>query len=100
VPHQFPWLALLDGTYLSVPDGEVHCIPAAAPGNSRCHGSVGGGGWLFLQNFDFDSGVFSLSVTNRFSEDVLSCGCPTPTPSGATSPRTTTTPREVRCCTS
>ncbi|XP_022681641.1 uncharacterized protein LOC105914177 [Setaria italica] len=63
----FPWLALLDGTFLSVPDGEVHRIPAAAPGDSHCHGSVGG--WLFLEHLDAASGVFSLSLTNPFSED-------------------------------
>ncbi|OEL23353.1 hypothetical protein BAE44_0015628 [Dichanthelium oligosanthes] len=69
VPPPFPWLTLLDGTFLSIPDGEVHCVPDVPPGDSRCHGSVGN--WLFLEHVDVSDGESSLSLTNLFSGDVV-----------------------------
>ncbi|KAJ1258190.1 hypothetical protein BS78_10G056000 [Paspalum vaginatum] len=47
LPPPLPWLTLLDGTFLSFPDAQVHRLPL--PGDARrCHGSVGN--WLFLEH--------------------------------------------------
>ncbi|TVU12411.1 hypothetical protein EJB05_46055, partial [Eragrostis curvula] len=52
LPPRLPWLALLDGTFLGISDGETHCVPlpdADADGDYFCHGSVGDD-WLFFHN--------------------------------------------------
>ncbi|XP_025813362.1 uncharacterized protein LOC112890725 [Panicum hallii] len=45
-----PWLALLDGTFLSIPDGEIIEMPV--PDDACCCGSVDN--WLFLVHSDAD----------------------------------------------
>ncbi|CAN6202411.1 unnamed protein product [Urochloa humidicola] len=66
-PPPFPWLLLRDGTFLSVPDGETHRIPAGFPAPGRCHGSVGNN-WLFLDHHDAATGERPMSLANPFSE--------------------------------
>ncbi|RLN12054.1 hypothetical protein C2845_PM09G03690 [Panicum miliaceum] len=62
LPPPLPWLNLPDGTFLSVPGGEIHCMPV--PEDAVCHGSVGN--WLFLRR---SGGEFSLA--DPFSGDVV-----------------------------
>ncbi|CAM0912760.1 unnamed protein product [Alopecurus aequalis] len=62
LPFPFPWLALPDGTFLSIPGGEIHRI--SVPEGACCHGSVDN--WLFLVHND---GVCSLM--NPFSKTTL-----------------------------
>ncbi|KAF8733117.1 hypothetical protein HU200_015487 [Digitaria exilis] len=49
-----------DGTFLSIPDGEVHRVPLPE-GARRCHGSMGN--WLFLEHIDG-----GCSLMNPFSK--------------------------------
>lgn len=44
----FPWLTLPDGTFLSVPSGEIHHI--SLPEGACCQGSIGN--WLFVTHND------------------------------------------------
>ncbi|CAN6301077.1 unnamed protein product [Urochloa humidicola] len=60
LPPPLPWLTLNDGTFLSLPDGEIHRVPVPDDAR-RCHGSTGN--WLFLEH---SGGVCSL--TNPFSK--------------------------------
>ena len=62
LPPPLPWLNLPDGTFLSVPGGEIHRMPV--PEDAVCHGSVGS--WLFLRR---PGGEFSLA--NPFSGDAV-----------------------------
>ncbi|GJN29581.1 hypothetical protein PR202_gb17817 [Eleusine coracana subsp. coracana] len=55
----FPWLSLLDGTFLSIPNGEIHRLPLPASAR-RVHGSLGN-----LPFLEHDGG--GLSLTNPFS---------------------------------
>ncbi|TVU12609.1 hypothetical protein EJB05_46260 [Eragrostis curvula] len=48
LPPPLPWLTLLDGTFLSVPDGKI--IPMPVPDNASCCGSIDS--WLFLMQSD------------------------------------------------
>uniref|UniRef100_A0ACD6A9J5 Uncharacterized protein n=1 Tax=Avena sativa TaxID=4498 RepID=A0ACD6A9J5_AVESA len=57
-----PWLTLPDGTFLSIPGGEVHRIPV--PDGACCHGTVDNS--LFLMSSD---GAFSL--LDPFSKTTL-----------------------------
>ena len=54
LPPPLPWLNLPDGTFLSVPGGEIHRMPV--PEDAVCHGSVAN--WLFLRR---PGGEFSLA---------------------------------------
>lgn len=47
-PLPFPWLTLPDGTFLSIPSGEIHHI--SLPKGACCQGSIGN--WLFLMHND------------------------------------------------
>ncbi|XP_066378881.1 uncharacterized protein [Miscanthus floridulus] len=62
LPPPLPWLTLLDGTFLSIPDGEI--IRMAVPDDARCYGSIDN--WLFLMQID---GGYSLM--NPFSKATL-----------------------------
>ena len=62
LPPPLPWLALLDGTFLSIPGGEIHRMPI--PDDARYHGSIDN--WLLLMQND---GSFSL--VNPFSKTML-----------------------------
>ena len=62
LPPPLPWLALLDGTFLSIPGGEIHRMPI--PDDARYHGSIDN--WLLLIQND---GRFSL--VNPFSKTML-----------------------------
>lgn len=53
LPPPLPWLTLLNGTFLSISDGEIHCMPL--PDDASCHCSIDN--WLFLSH---DDGGFSL----------------------------------------
>ncbi|KAK8455043.1 hypothetical protein SEVIR_4G073700v4 [Setaria viridis] len=55
-------MALLDGTFLSIPDGEIIEMPV--PDDACCYGSVDN--WLFLVHSDGQ-----CSLMNPFSEDTL-----------------------------
>ncbi|XP_066374643.1 uncharacterized protein [Miscanthus floridulus] len=44
LPPPLSWLILLDGTFLSIPGGEIHCMPVAEDAYLR----VCVGNWLFL----------------------------------------------------
>ncbi|KAG2609405.1 uncharacterized protein LOC120702612 isoform X1 [Panicum virgatum] len=57
-----PWLSLLDGTFLSIPDGKV--IRMALPDNAHCYGSIDN--WLFLMQIDG-----GCSLMNPFSKATL-----------------------------
>ncbi|WVZ82350.1 hypothetical protein U9M48_029618 [Paspalum notatum var. saurae] len=60
LPPPLPWLVLLDGTFLTFPDAQVHRLPL--PGDThRCHGSVGN--WLFIEH-----ARGRCSLTNPFSK--------------------------------
>ncbi|WVZ74187.1 hypothetical protein U9M48_022400 [Paspalum notatum var. saurae] len=48
LPPPLPWLVLLDGTFLSIPDGKIIRIPA--PDNAFCGGSSES--WLFFVHSD------------------------------------------------
>ncbi|XBI35282.1 hypothetical protein VPH35_120978 [Triticum aestivum] len=48
LPLPFPWLTLPDGTFLSIPSGEIHHI--SLPEGACCQGSIGN--WLFLTHND------------------------------------------------
>lgn len=63
LPPPLPWLTLLDGTFLSVPDGEVHRLHAP-DGAVYNHGSTGN--WLFYSDIN---GICSLA--NPFSKAVI-----------------------------
>ncbi|TVU12612.1 hypothetical protein EJB05_46263, partial [Eragrostis curvula] len=62
LPPPLPWLSLLDGTFLSIPDGEIIQMPV--PDGSCCCGSIDN--WLFLMQID---GRYSLM--NPFSKAML-----------------------------
>uniref|UniRef100_A0A0E0A511 KIB1-4 beta-propeller domain-containing protein n=1 Tax=Oryza glumipatula TaxID=40148 RepID=A0A0E0A511_9ORYZ len=62
LPPPFPWLNLLDGTFLSISDGEIHRMPL--PDDASCYGSIDN--WLFLT--DSDDGC---SLMNPFSKATL-----------------------------
>uniref|UniRef100_A0A0D9WLV6 F-box domain-containing protein n=1 Tax=Leersia perrieri TaxID=77586 RepID=A0A0D9WLV6_9ORYZ len=53
LPPPMPWLALGNGTFLTIPDGEIHHMDV--PENSCCHGSCDN--WLHVVH---DDGVCSL----------------------------------------
>ncbi|PNT63919.1 hypothetical protein BRADI_4g22262v3 [Brachypodium distachyon] len=61
-PLPFPWITLPDGTFLSIPAGEIHCLPV--PADACCQSSIDN--WLFLVHSD---GVCSLM--NIFSKATL-----------------------------
>ncbi|KAF7045678.1 hypothetical protein CFC21_054761 [Triticum aestivum] len=48
LPIPFPWLTLPDGTFFSIPGGEVHRMPI--PDGARCCGAIDN--WLFLMSSD------------------------------------------------
>ncbi|CAN6208696.1 unnamed protein product [Urochloa humidicola] len=62
LPPPFPWLTLPDGTFLSIPGGEIHRI--RVPDGACCFGSIDE--WLFLMH---NNGGFSLM--NPFSMATL-----------------------------
>ncbi|CAN6179340.1 unnamed protein product [Urochloa humidicola] len=62
LPSPFPWLSLPDGTFLSIPGGEIHRIHV--PDGACCFGSIDE--WLFLMH---SNGGFSLM--NPFSMATL-----------------------------
>ncbi|KAJ1258024.1 hypothetical protein BS78_10G042000 [Paspalum vaginatum] len=62
LPPPLPLLALLDGTFLSIPDGEI--IKMHVPDDACCYGSVDN--WLFLVNGDG-----KCSLMDPFSEDTV-----------------------------
>lgn len=62
LPPPLPWLGLLDGTFLSIPDGEIIEMPV--PDDACCYGSVDN--WIFLVDSDD-----KCSLMNPFSEDTL-----------------------------
>jgi hypothetical protein len=62
LPLPFPWLALPDGTFLSIPSGEIHRIPI--PEGAVCQGSIDY--WLFLMHNDD-----VCSLMNPFSKASL-----------------------------
>ncbi|KAL6606636.1 hypothetical protein ACP70R_042289 [Stipagrostis hirtigluma subsp. patula] len=59
LPPPLPWLTLLDGTFLSIPGGEIIRMPV--PDDACCHGSLDG--WLFLMQSDG-----RCSLMNPFSK--------------------------------
>ncbi|CAN6191166.1 unnamed protein product [Urochloa humidicola] len=61
-PPPLPWLTLPNGTFLSIPHGEIHCMPILD--DARCYGSVDN--WLFLVHRDG-----KCSLVNPFSKDTL-----------------------------
>jgi hypothetical protein len=61
-PPPLPWLSLLDGTFLSIPDGKIFQIPI--PDGACCCGSVLN--WLFLMQSDG-----RCSLMNPFSNATL-----------------------------
>ncbi|CAL5045954.1 unnamed protein product [Urochloa decumbens] len=62
LPPPLPWLTLLDGTFLSIPDGEI--IKLAVPDDARCCGSIDN--WLFLMQVHG-----GCSLMNPFSKATL-----------------------------
>uniref|UniRef100_A0A0D9WLU5 KIB1-4 beta-propeller domain-containing protein n=1 Tax=Leersia perrieri TaxID=77586 RepID=A0A0D9WLU5_9ORYZ len=62
LPPPLPWLVLLDGTFLSIPDGEIHHMPM--PNDAWCHCSIDN--WLFLIKSDG-----KCSLMNPFSNATL-----------------------------
>uniref|UniRef100_A0A8R7QV46 F-box domain-containing protein n=1 Tax=Triticum urartu TaxID=4572 RepID=A0A8R7QV46_TRIUA len=48
LPVPFPWLTLPDGTFFTIPGGEVHRMPI--PDGASCGGSIDN--WLFLMSSD------------------------------------------------
>lgn len=67
LPVPFPWLCLLDGTFLTVPEGDVPHFPSLLgdEDDALCHGSVGS--WLFLER----TNDRSMSLVNLFSGDTI-----------------------------
>ncbi|CAL5045819.1 unnamed protein product [Urochloa decumbens] len=63
LPSPLPWLALLDGTFLSIPDGKIIRMPAV-PGDAFCCGSTDS--WLFFVRSDG-----GCSMVNPFSKATL-----------------------------
>lgn len=61
-PPPLPWLTLPDGTFLSIPGGEIYHVPI--PDDVSCNGSVND--WLFLVH---EAG--GCSLMNPFSNVVL-----------------------------
>jgi hypothetical protein len=62
LPLPFLWLALRDGTFLSIPSGEIHRIPILE--GTVCQGSIDN--WLFLMHNDD-----VCSLMNPFSKASL-----------------------------
>ena len=63
LPPPLPWLILLDGTFLSIPGGEIHCMHI--PEDAYLQGCVGN--WLlFLKSFRSN-----LALMNPFSKHVV-----------------------------
>lgn len=62
LPVPFPWLTLPDGTFFSIPGGEVHRMPI--PDGASCCGSIDN--WLFLM-----SSVETCTLMNPFSKTTL-----------------------------
>ncbi|CAO2193050.1 unnamed protein product [Urochloa humidicola] len=62
LPPPLPWLTLLDGTFLSIPDGEI--IRMAVPDDANCYGCIDS--WLFLMQIDG-----GCSLMNPFSKATL-----------------------------
>ncbi|XBI75822.1 hypothetical protein VPH35_069143 [Triticum aestivum] len=62
LPLPFPWIALPDGTFLSIPGGEVHRMPV--PDGASCRGSIDN--WLFLMSSDD-----ACTLMNPFSKTML-----------------------------
>lgn len=63
LPPPLPWLTLLDGTFLSIPGGEVHRMPIPEE-DASCYGSMGN--WLLLRR-----SVGEFSLANPFSGDAV-----------------------------
>ncbi|CAL5045823.1 unnamed protein product [Urochloa decumbens] len=61
LPPPLPWLGLLDGTFLSIPVGEIYHMPVLD--GVSCHGSMDD--WLFVHN---DGGC---ALMNPFSKATL-----------------------------
>ncbi|KAM0911544.1 hypothetical protein ACQ4PT_013391 [Festuca glaucescens] len=61
LPLPFPWLALPDGTFLSIPSSEIHRL--SVPEGACCQGSIDN--WLFLMHND------DCSLMNPFSKTSL-----------------------------
>ncbi|CAL5051239.1 unnamed protein product [Urochloa decumbens] len=64
LPPPLPWLALLDGAFLSVPGGEIH-RRMTLPDDASFYGSMGD--WLLLKH----SGGGDHSLMNPFTKDVV-----------------------------
>ncbi|KAF7014232.1 hypothetical protein CFC21_107319 [Triticum aestivum] len=62
LPLPFPWLTLPNGTFCSIPGGEVHRMPV--PNGASCRGSVDN--WLFLIHSDDE-----CTLMNLFSKSML-----------------------------
>ncbi|CAL5051039.1 unnamed protein product [Urochloa decumbens] len=61
-PPPLPWPTLPNGTFLSIPRGEIHCMPILD--DARCYGSTDN--WIFLVHRDG-----KCSLVNPFSKDTL-----------------------------
>uniref|UniRef100_A0ACD6A536 Uncharacterized protein n=1 Tax=Avena sativa TaxID=4498 RepID=A0ACD6A536_AVESA len=62
LPPPFPWLTLPNGTFLSIPGGEVHRLPV--PDCASCYGSIDN--WLFIKSSDD-----ACALMNPFSKTTL-----------------------------
>jgi hypothetical protein len=62
LPLPFPWLSLPDGTFLSIPGGEVHRL--AVRDGATCQGSIDN--WLFIMDSDD-----RCTLMNPFSKKTL-----------------------------
>jgi len=62
LPSPLPWLTLLNGTFLSIPDGKIIRMPA--PDDAFCFGSIDS--WLFFVHSDG-----GCSLVNPFSKATL-----------------------------
>lgn len=62
LPLPFPWLTLPNGTFLSIPGGEVHRLPV--PDGSSCQGAIDN--WLFIMSSDD-----TCTLMNPFSKTTL-----------------------------
>ncbi|XP_071679395.1 probable F-box protein At1g44080 [Lolium perenne] len=62
LPLPFPWLTLPDGTFLSIPDGEVHSL--TVPDDASCRGSIDN--WLFIMSSDD-----ACTLMNPFSKTTI-----------------------------
>ncbi|KAM0834782.1 hypothetical protein ACQ4PT_063366 [Festuca glaucescens] len=67
LPLPFPWLTLPDGTFLSIPAGEIHRIPV--PDGACVQGSVDN--WLFLVHKSSMHKDNVCSLMNPFSKTML-----------------------------